>query len=226
MSHVVQKGEIGVFLAVIGDIKRSRRDPDRAATQHRLEAALAAVNDAGGDDLASRFVVTVGDEFQGLLRRPGAGMGILARIEDELGDTPLRFGLGWGVLSTALQPQALGMDGPCFHNARAALEQAKRGDRRTVVCGFGDEPDRAVNGVLQLMNGVRERWKPAQRETVRLMRASELQKDVAELRNVSNSVVSETLKSALYRQVMDAEESIRFFMDHFAAGEAAGREPR
>ena len=43
-----------------------------------------------------------------------------------------------------------------------------------------------------------------------------LQKEVAELRCVSKSVISETLKSALYRQITDAESALEVLLNHFA----------
>ena len=215
MSKFGQKGEQH-FLAVIGDLRRSREDLDRARTQLRLEAALESINRKFAGDLAARFIITLGDEFQGLLKIPGDVFRVIKDIDHDLEGLPIRFGLGWGSLSTESRPEAIGMDGPCFHHARAAILRSKDEDRAVVVAGFGEQADLALNGVLALMEGVRQRWKPAQAETVRLMTGRSLQKEVAKLRGVSTSVVSETLKSTLYRPMLESEHSLELLMNHFA----------
>ena len=227
MNEFGQKGEQH-YLAVIGDLRRSREDPDRARTQLRLEKVLEAVNRrTDAETLGARFVITLGDEFQGLLAIPGDVVFIIDEIDRGLDGIPIRYGLGWGALATALRTEAIGMDGPCFHNARDALLRAKDEDRRIVVGGFGAGPDLTLNGILALMEGVRRRWKPVQEETVRLMDGKRLQKEVAAIRAVSTSVVSETLKSALYKQMDEAEFALCWLMNHFAGlPEAATRRQR
>jgi len=216
MNEFGQKGEHH-YLAIIGDLERSREVRDRAATQSRLEAALETVNRKLGKFLAAKFILTLGDEFQGLIKIPGDSLFVIDSIHRDMEGLPIRYGLGWGGLSTKLKDEAIGMDGPCFHAAREAVLRAKSEDRRIVLKGFGEERDLALNGVFGLMDGIRRRWKPAQEETVRLMSSEGMrQKDVAQLRGVSNSVVSETLKSALHKQMAEANMSLWYLMNDFA----------
>ncbi len=126
------------YLAVIGDLRRSRQTPDRSMVQERLTEALDELNRAFASRLASALVITVGDEFQGLLHRPESVVDLLARYEEAMDFPPTRFGLGWGPLSTRLKPEAIGMDGPCFHAAREALIISKAQDRWVTVRGFGE----------------------------------------------------------------------------------------
>jgi len=216
MSELGQKGEQR-YLAVIGDLQRSREDPDRARTQSRLERALESLNGRlSAEILESSFIITLGDEFQGLLNIPGKVFEVITEIDRHLEGRPLRYGLGWGRLSTERREQALGMDGPCFHHAREAMTLAKSEELRVFVRGFGDESDGVLNSFLALIDGVRGRWKPAQEETVRLMRMSKLQREVAAQRGVSTSVISETLKSAQYRQILWAESAMAVLMNQYA----------
>lgn len=205
----------GGYLAAIGDIKGSRRAEERADVQRRLESGLAAVNGEFGRVLASRFVVTLGDEFQGLLSQPSAVVDVLLRLEEELQGIPVRYGLGWGGLTTELRELALGMDGPCFHRARDALERGKRDDRWVTVSGFGNEEDAVLNGILWLMGEVRARWTDIQAGTVAQVRRARSQKEVAAARGVTASTVSEALRAAHYAPMLEAEAAVRTILGRF-----------
>lgn len=207
MTRLPEKGEC-CYLAVIGDLRRSRALPARAAVQQRLETELAQVSRALADELSSAFVITLGDEFQGLLRRPEAAMPALSILEERLPDLPVRYAFGWGALATRLRPEAIGMDGPCFHAARDALELAKREQRWAAVRGFGERHDAILNGMLRLLGEVRGRWTHTQAATVRAMRRAHTQREVAAQRGVSESTVSKALKGAMYDATIEAEAAV------------------
>ncbi len=200
------------YLAIIGDIVDSKKIVKRAEVQRELEAALAVINSEYAQCIASDFLITLGDEFQGLLSNPEMALSIVNDLEGKIHGVAFRYGLGWGELATPLKPTSLGMDGPCFHTARESIIRAKEESRWISVEGFGDDLDVALNGIFRLIRSVSSRWKTAQRETVRLMRETGIQKEVARLRGVSTSVVSETLKAAQFRSVSEAEESITILM--------------
>ncbi len=195
------------FLAIIGDMRGSRSTPERAHAQRLMEEALARVNREKKDHLAARFVVTLGDEFQGLVRGAGAAMGVLLALEGALVGIPVRYGVGWGTLSTALRDEALGMDGPCFHEARGAVDRGKQEDRWVTVSGFGAD-DEIVNGILSLMEAVRGEWTDIQAATVAETRRAATQRDVAAARGRSESTVSKALKAAHYDQLLAAERAV------------------
>ena len=196
------------YLAIIGDIRGSRGipEPKRSELQKRLERGLQRVNELFAEELASSFVVTLGDEFQGLLVGPGRALAVVVALEGELAGIPVRYGLGWGAVTTELRDPALGMDGPCFHRARDAVLEGKRADRWVTARGFGED-DTVLDGVLWLIGAVRSRWTVIQRETVEQVRAAETQRDVAAARGVSPSTVSEALRAALHESVLAAEKS-------------------
>lgn len=206
-------------MAVIGDLRGSRALADRAAVQQRLESGLVAVNRRLEGELAAAFVVTLGDEFQGLLRRPQTAMAALDALEEELGDLPVRYALGWGALSTRLRPEAIGMDGPCFHAAREALDAGKREQRWATVRGFGERGDAILNGMLRLVGEVRSGWTRTQATTVRAMRGARTQKDVAARRGVSESTVSKALKGARYDAMSEAGQALTALLEDL--GDAA-----
>src|SRR5260370_9939679 len=61
-------------IAVIGDIVASRRvgQAQRSLVQRQLEGLVTTLNARYRRAIAARFLVTLGDEFQGVLRRGAA----------------------------------------------------------------------------------------------------------------------------------------------------------
>ncbi len=194
--------------ALIGDLLGSRSIDRRTEAQDALERELEALDQRLGDGLAARFVLTLGDEFQGLLRAPELVLPCLIHLETHLPALPIRFGVGWGRLATQLRARAIGMDGPCFHHARAALERAKREQRWIVVAGFGADLDATLNAVLRLLGELRMRWTDTQAETVALMRRLGTQKAVAAARGVAPSTISEALSAALFDPTAEVERAL------------------
>lgn len=212
------------YLAVIGDIRSSRLAPQRAEMQKLLEHGLEEINREFADELVAGFVITLGDEFQGVLREPGRAVKVLVALEAVLGEISVRYGVGWGTISTELREFAVGMDGPCFHRAREAVREGKRADRWATVSGFGGD-DEILNGLLWLVGAVRGRWTSVQRETVEQVRAARTQREVAAARGVHESSVSQALKAALHDPVLASERSAEILLEQHSNvaldGEAA-----
>jgi len=202
------------YIALIGDVKRSRHVTERAQLQRLLENGIGAANVRFAQDVVADFVLTLGDEFQGVLVRPSSVVEVLVALDGALGGTAVRYGVGWGELSTDLKDVALRMDGPCFHNARDALMTGKRDDRWATVAGFGSD-DEVLNGLLWLIGSIRWQWTDIQRQTVDMIRAAGTQRVVAEERGVSINAVSKALKSALYEPVLAAERAATQILERY-----------
>lgn len=146
------------IIAVIGDIVDSRTVARRDAFQRRLAAVLASAG-GEGSGLASPYTITLGDEFQAVYRQPGALWTDLVDILAAVHPVSVRFALGVGELTTRLNPrQALGMDGPAFHRARAAMTELKGGAGRFRIAGGETADWRLVNHVLALLANDLSGW--------------------------------------------------------------------
>ncbi len=200
------------YVAIIGDFVGSRQLKDREQAQGRLVSGLKSVNSEWRHEIEARFVVTLGDEFQGLLGRPSHAFEVVAALEQSLRGVRTRYGIGLGALKTPLLPDAIGMDGQAFHEARDAIERGKREDRWITVSGFGSERDRLLNGILRLMGGIRWEWTRVQAETVFAAREATERKTVARDRRVSEATVSKALKSALYEQFLEGEDLVTMLL--------------
>jgi len=126
-------------IAVIGDIVASRNLPQRAVFQRRLKKVLDQTT-GGARHLASPYTITLGDEFQAVYRKADGLFADVFRIMAEIHPVRTRIAIGVGDLSTRINPQqALGMDGPAFHLARAALTELKENKRLLRIKGAGEE---------------------------------------------------------------------------------------
>lgn len=160
-------------VAVVGDLVQSRAHVGEArrALQERLHRAVEGVNTRYAEVVLSRFLVTAGDEFQGLLRRCDTIPDLIWDLERDLSGVDVRLGFGRGVLETGLAEYAVGMDGPVWHRARAAIEDAESSQRLGgVFRGFGDEEDVVLSGLATLLRCLREDFSDKQREAVELLR--------------------------------------------------------
>ncbi len=182
------------YFAVIGDIIGSRKVDDRAGLQRQLNAGLADVNRQYANQIASEYLLTIGDEFQGLLRTSEDLDRILASLRVAVHPVDLRFGIGVGGLVTPLREQAIGMDGPCFQRARAAIERAKeRSTQIEVECG---ETHPGFEIYSLLYSGMRRSWTERQRQIVDLSMSGMEGVEIARLLEISQPAVSQHLRAA------------------------------
>lgn len=136
-------------ITVIGDIVHSKEIARREAFQRKLATTLGALGSGKGSGLASRYTITLGDEFQAVYRSAGSLWADLLAVLVAIHPIEVRFGIGVGEITTKLNPrQALGMDGPAFHRARAALTVLKGNEGRFRVVGKRAEDWALANHAL------------------------------------------------------------------------------
>jgi hypothetical protein len=114
------------YMTVICDLKDSKHLPDRDGVQHKLIAALKETNGRFAPILAAPFLVTIGDEWQGLLSYPCNYQAVLDFFRAKLGGVDFYAGLGVGEITVHdLELTVNQLDGPSFHKARIAINLAK-----------------------------------------------------------------------------------------------------
>lgn len=189
------------WIAVIGDLVDSRRlsRAERAAAQRALRSIVARLDRISADRLGSRFAITTGDEFQGLLHGPEPIADLLWAIQVEQRELSVRVGIGRGELFTPLRDETVGMDGPVFHAAREAIEQSRAGHGdRPVFAGFGPATDRVLTGIAAGLSALRGRWTERQCDVAVLLREGRTQADVAaRLKITPQSVHQHVVAAAL-----------------------------
>ena len=81
------------YVAIIGDIVDSKKIKDRKAMQQKFKNLLTDINMKYSEDIASKFTIILGDEFQGLLKNRSHIMKIICEIEMAMTPIELRFGM-------------------------------------------------------------------------------------------------------------------------------------
>ena len=193
------------------DLPRARR----RSIQKQFSSLVANVNRTYKPAIASKFVVTLGDEFQGLLNSPAVLPDLLWELEQSFQERELRVGIGSGTLDTPLQEYAINIDGPALHLARAAIDEAKKSHALGgVFQGFGDLDD-VLNGIARLLWFQRSRWTPAQRRIAGLLRQGMSQTRAAKKLGITKQVVSKQVLAAGCGHYFAAEAAWRKILQKY-----------
>lgn len=199
------------YLVLIGDIIGSSSLDSRAKVQKRFESACRALNrEAAELGIVSPLTITLGDEFQAVFSRTDSLWECLFRLEAALDPVQIRFSLGLGNLSTALnRNNALGMDGPAFHAARSGMTLLKQQQGRYLISGLMQD-DVLINSTLAFIAHHREKWKGTRVKTF-----------ATYLQGMTPKQTSKLLKSteqAVYKNIRDgALDSLRLIFGEITA---------
>lgn len=212
-----------MYIAVIGDLVRSRQLEGRDDVQKHLKSVLKDINETYQEELASSFTITLGDEFQGLLKVPQPLLRILFEIKDNLYPVKVRFGVGLGEITTDIDPsQSLGADGPAYHAARSMISEVKREEKgkraraTDIMLGRSgkDECLTAVNAGLTLMRFMEESWTDKQRENISDSILKGLnQSEIAEMRGLYQSTIHRSLVSAGFYEYEQAFQDFQLLIN-------------
>lgn len=160
-----------MYFMILGEMSSVESGKDRSRWKEELSALFETINEKYEEAIASNFTLTVGNEFQGLLKTGDLLMEILDEIRLSMGSVALFFGIGIGEIETRVTKLGVGMDGPAYWNAREAIlavkEERDYGASRILICA--DENRnlvRMMNEILRLCGYMESRWRETQKEVV------------------------------------------------------------
>lgn len=212
------------YVALIADVVASRAltPARRGRLQAELRAALAEFNRHYRADLAARFGLTQGDELQCLLASAVPVWDVTHAIRAKFPQADWVIGCGHGTVTTPLtgRETAPEVDGPCFHEARAAVDAAKRERRLLAFRGFG-AVEQSLNGCASYYSALHWSWTRRQRQAAAAWRFSwrseGAAQDVAERLGVVPSAVSHLRRRMAWPLVAAGDKMFRALL----AGETA-----
>ena len=220
-----------MYLALIADVIDSKMVQERLDLQKQLEKTLQKMNELFGDYLASRFTLTLGDEFQALLEVDAPIFQIIDTLRLELNPAQLRFGIGLGEIVTAIDPlQSVGADGPAYWNARAAInfvhQKNDYGNTQIYFSSGKENQDFFVNALIASGEAIRSGWRDSQEEILlNLLKRSVYsesfsQQDLAQSLAINPSALSKRLKSSSIRVYLRGRAAALASIQALAKGEA------
>ena len=201
-------------IAVIGDLVGSRRVAQRSAFQRRLGATLKKTS-AAARRLASPYTLTLGDEFQAVYRGGESLFADVVGIMAEIHPVRARFAVGVGELTTRINPaQALGMDGPAFHQARAAMIALKAEERMLRIAGADPAAWGLENRVLNLLSNDLEGWSRNRLKILEGLLQGQAVKEIEEGLKISRVAVYKNIRAAALDEVAGICQELAGAMDH------------
>ena len=223
-----------MYLALIADVIDSKIVQERFDLQKQLEKTLQTMNELFGEFLASSFTLTLGDEFQALLKVDAPVFQMIDTLRSLLTPTQLRFGIGLGEIVTDIDPlQSIGADGPAYWNARAAINLVHQkndyGNTQIYFSCGKEKQDFFVNALIASGEAIRSGWRGSQEEILldllkRCVYSENFsQQDLAQSLEINPSALSKRLKSSSIRIYLRGRAAALASIQSLAKGEAYDR---
>ncbi len=211
-----------MYYAIIGDIVDSKKIKNRLEMQEKLKEFLNKINNDYDDSIASKFIITLGDEFQGLLENPVKMFEIINKIELYMKPIKFRFGIGVGnILTNIDEKMSIGSDGPVWWNARnmiSELKYLKKGVKQISNIKISGIKNQNVldliNINLCLCHSIKNNWTNEQRKVIEHivlqygLSDNFVQKHIALELGMSPENLNKKLKLSLYYDYVYSQKTI------------------
>lgn len=183
-------------LCIIADVVGSRTVQHRAKLQKKLDTSLKGLNAKRAKQILSPFTITLGDEFQVVYAKSETVFLDMWSILCDLHPVRVRFSLGLGQLSTPInRKEALGMDGPAFHSARAGMSELKRSNNIFAITASRKDPPKWTQPAIELISHNARTWRKPRHLVLRHSLAGMDPKSIAKLAGISTAAVYKNISA-------------------------------
>lgn len=195
---------------IISDIIGSRKlnDHERYEWQLFLKSSIVQINEKFSDFIEAPFMITKGDEFQGVLKRIGSVHSIVMEFERLIFPLTMRFGVGHGVIQKMGSKIPIEMDGAAFHSAQTALNVAKKKKKVIIIETENKYFNLQVNTIYQLIYAIKERWSDISYKRYWKYQECGTYERVAQEEGVSTQAVWDSLHNSHAIEVIQAEHAV------------------
>ncbi|MCK1221764.1 SatD family protein [Streptococcus uberis] len=195
------------YIAVIGDFIDSKQVEQRYQFQEKFKKALEKINQKYQKDIVSKFSITLGDEFQGLLKIEANVFQMIDDISLAMKPHSIRYGIGIGQIITEINPEmSIGADGPAYWQAREAItyihQKNDYGQTKIAIRTEDLETDVVINALISAGDAIKSNWRASQEEVFETIlhlnyyQENFDQKEVSEKLGLTASSLSKRLKSS------------------------------
>jgi hypothetical protein len=199
-------------LVLIGDIESSRdiKKEVREDLQQKLKNVLERIN-ASGEELISPYTITLGDEFQAVYKKADYVFVHMLQILAELHPVSVRFSLAVGRIDTSInKEQAIGMDGPAFHEARSGIEKLKgNGFLFNIQVEQGANLTlKIINGSFQLMGQQMRSWNKRRLKILAMLKQGKDYKFITKELDISESAFYKNKNAGMLDLINELSENL------------------
>lgn len=201
------------YLVLIGDIEGSQsvQDRDREALQEQLSGKLQLINKEYNEGIVSPYTITLGDEFQAVFDRADTVFVQLLKIMAAIHPVGVRFSLAIGSIDTSINTeQAIGMDGPAFHQARGGIEMLKESGYMINIKFEGENsPElKIINNSLQLLSGQMRGWNKRRVIILHMIKEGYNYKEISKALDISQPAFYKNKQAGMLDVVDDMSRNI------------------
>jgi len=214
------------YLVIIGDIIKSREiknreklqtifqanlNPEKIRERTNIHIALSEIVEF--ENVVSRFTVTIGDEFQGVINSANNLFKFILNFEYDIRNEfnenlDFRYGFGVGEITTKINKEAaIGMDGPAFYNARESLNLAKRESYKYSFKSNSNR-DLVINNMLYWIDDKMMSWSIQKQKILNYYRNQLTQKLISKAIQISQPAVSKAIKNSNADLIIQTENLI------------------
>lgn len=173
---------------LMGDLVASEKAGSPIALHELFNRAIAHQNREAKADILSPLTITLGDEFQGLVRTMTAGLPIMQKLRFELLQNGLecRFALGASKLQTPVnRKRAWNMMGVGLAATREKLNEKKTETLYRFYVPGNRASEAALEALGAGLTSIERRWTPQQLHDIAGLMSGKSVQEIARYRNVS-----------------------------------------
>jgi predicted DNA-binding protein YlxM (UPF0122 family) len=193
-------------IVIIGDIVNSKSISERAKIQETINNLFKKLN--SDKSVISPYTITLGDEFQAVYSKADSIFNHIWQISSGVFPLRIRFSIGIGEITTKInKKQAIGMDGPAFHNARDGLNSLKEnGCLLSVTDNLGSEE--IIKQSLFLVSHHLKSWKKTRLNITSMLYNNYTAAEIAGKLNITDKAVYKNIDSGALRIIIDLTREI------------------
>lgn len=206
------------LIAIIGDLIDSKSIKDRFQVQEKLDKILEEVNIHYKENIVSKWTITLGDEFQVLMRPNLKVFEMLDYISYKMEPNKIRYGIGLGKIDTNINyEKSIGADGPAYWNARKAIkfihDNNNYGNSKIAFIGESCNNE-IINHLLSYTDWMKENWTASQKKVLYSLLENNIysenfeQKKLAKILDISESAMSRRVKSSGIKLYLSSRNSL------------------
>ena len=203
-------------VVIIADVRGSKKmaNDERYEGQLFLKSAIIQINENFSDFIEAPFMITRGDEFQGVTKNMEVALKIMLEFERLLFPLMLRYGIGKGEIQKMGSKIPIEMDGPAFHRANEAVNQAKKKKLFLACKSDNAQNDLLINNIFLLMNSIKSRWNQNNYERYWNYKSLGTFEKVAKKENVSPQAIWDSMQNMRALDVIHVEmELLKYFKE-------------